>query len=150
MSQSSYFKSRPDLLTFGGVGRGNLGKTLRVEESGWSLVDRINKCPWYLIGRIVLDSLSLGDLGGGVQWFSEFGASGWLGRWKLVGVSGSCTNGLDKAIFPDLTIWGAKGRGKSRKNEVFITYELVIGSEWILIFTRASWLRTLILNPDRH
>ena len=26
MSQSSYFKSRPDLLTLGGVGGGNLGK----------------------------------------------------------------------------------------------------------------------------
>ena len=35
MSQSSYFKYRPDLLTLGGVGGGNLGKkTLRVEESG--------------------------------------------------------------------------------------------------------------------
>ena len=34
MSQRSYFKSRPDLLTFGGVGGGNLGKTLGVEESG--------------------------------------------------------------------------------------------------------------------
>ena len=26
MSQSSYFKSRPDLLTLGGVGGGNFGK----------------------------------------------------------------------------------------------------------------------------
>ena len=34
MSQRSYFKSRPDLLTLGGVGGGNLGKTLGVEESG--------------------------------------------------------------------------------------------------------------------
>ena len=34
MSQSSYFKSRPDLLTLGGVGGGNLGKTLGVEELG--------------------------------------------------------------------------------------------------------------------
>ena len=36
MSQSSYFKSRPDLLTLGGVGGGNRKswKTLRVEESG--------------------------------------------------------------------------------------------------------------------
>ena len=33
MSQSSYFKSRPDLLTLGGVGGGNPGKTLGVEES---------------------------------------------------------------------------------------------------------------------
>ena len=34
MSQSSYFKSRPDVLTLGGVGGGNLGKTLGVKESG--------------------------------------------------------------------------------------------------------------------
>ena len=33
MSQSSYFKSQPDLLTLGGVGGGNVGKTLEVEES---------------------------------------------------------------------------------------------------------------------
>ena len=30
MSQSSYFKSRLDLLTLGGVGGGNLGKTIGV------------------------------------------------------------------------------------------------------------------------
>ena len=34
MSQSSYFKFRPDLLTLGGVEGRNLGKTLGVEESG--------------------------------------------------------------------------------------------------------------------
>ena len=38
MSQSSYFKSRPDLLTLGGGGGGGGNrksrKTLRVEESG--------------------------------------------------------------------------------------------------------------------
>ena len=34
MSQSSYFKSLPDLLTLGGVGGGNLGKKLGVKESG--------------------------------------------------------------------------------------------------------------------
>ena len=34
MSQSSYFKSRPDLLTLGEGGGGNFGKTLGVEESG--------------------------------------------------------------------------------------------------------------------
>ena len=36
VSQSSYFKSRPDLMTLGGVGGGNLKswKTLRVEGSG--------------------------------------------------------------------------------------------------------------------
>ena len=30
-------------------------------------MDRINKCPWYVIDRIVLDILSLEELGGGVQ-----------------------------------------------------------------------------------
>ena len=36
VSQSSYFKSRPDLMTLGGVGGGNLKswKILRVEGSG--------------------------------------------------------------------------------------------------------------------
>ena len=36
MSQSPYFKSRPDPVTLGGVGGGNLEswKTLRVERSG--------------------------------------------------------------------------------------------------------------------
>ena len=36
MSQITYFKSRPDLLTLGGVGGGNRKsrKMLRVEESG--------------------------------------------------------------------------------------------------------------------
>ena len=33
MSQSSYVKSLPDILTLGGYGGGNLGKTLGVEES---------------------------------------------------------------------------------------------------------------------
>ena len=37
MSQSSYFKSRPDPLTFGGVGGGNLGKQLewRNRDEAW-------------------------------------------------------------------------------------------------------------------
>ena len=39
-------------------------------------MDRISKCRKYVIAVIVLDSLSLGELGGGVQCFGEFGASG--------------------------------------------------------------------------
>ena len=37
MSQSSYFKSRPDLLTLGGVGGGNLGKHFewRNRDEAW-------------------------------------------------------------------------------------------------------------------
>ena len=38
-------------------------------------MDRINKCRRYVIDITVLDSLSLGELGGGVQCFGEFGAS---------------------------------------------------------------------------
>ena len=37
---------------------------------------RISKCRRYVIDVTVLDSLSLGELGGGVQCFGEFGASG--------------------------------------------------------------------------
>ena len=37
---------------------------------------RISKCCRYVIDVTVLDPLSLGELGGGVQWFGEFGASG--------------------------------------------------------------------------
>ena len=39
-------------------------------------MDRISKCRRYVIDVTVLDSLSLGELGGGVQCFGEFGASG--------------------------------------------------------------------------
>ena len=37
MSQSSYFKSRPDILTLGGVGGENLGKHLewRNRDEAW-------------------------------------------------------------------------------------------------------------------
>ena len=37
MSQSFYFKSRPDLLTLGGVGGGNLGKHFewRNRDEAW-------------------------------------------------------------------------------------------------------------------
>ena len=70
MSRSSYFESRSNLLTLGGVGGGNWKswKTLIVEESGRSLVDRISKCPRYVIEITVLDSLSLRELG---KFFSD-------------------------------------------------------------------------------
>ena len=51
-----------------------------------------------------------------------------IGRRQLVGVSGTCTNWLDKVVFPDSTIWRAEGRGKIRKNNGFLTFEWVIGS----------------------
>ena len=37
---------------------------------------RISKCRRYVIDTTILDSLSLGELGAGVQCFGEFGASG--------------------------------------------------------------------------
>ena len=39
-------------------------------------MSRIRKCRRYVIEETVLDPLSLGKLGGGVQCFGEFGASG--------------------------------------------------------------------------
>ena len=39
-------------------------------------MDRISKCRRYVIDVTLLDSLSLGELGGGVQCFGEYGASG--------------------------------------------------------------------------
>ena len=111
----------------GGRRRGKSCKILGVEESGWSLVHRISKCPWYIIDVTVLDLLSLLELGEGFSHLASLVLLDVLGRWKLVSVSGSSTNWLDTVVFPDSTIWGAKGRGKIRKNEVFITYEWVIG-----------------------
>ena len=40
------------------------------------MLGRISKCHRYVIDVAVMDSLSLGDLVGGVQCFGEFGASG--------------------------------------------------------------------------
>ena len=59
MSPSSYFKSRPDLLTLGRAGGGNrnLGKPY--------------KCRRYVIDVIGLDPLSLEDLGGGFNAFAS-------------------------------------------------------------------------------
>ena len=37
---------------------------------------RISKCRRYVIDVTGLDPLSLGELGGGAQWFGEFSASG--------------------------------------------------------------------------
>ena len=61
MSQSSYFKSQPDLLTMGGVGGENWKswKMLKVEELVGSLVGRISKCRRYVIEVTELDFCSL-------------------------------------------------------------------------------------------
>ena len=56
MSQSSYFKSRPDLLTLGGAGGGN--------QKSWK---NAYKCRRYVTDVTGLDPLSLGELDGGVQ-----------------------------------------------------------------------------------
>ena len=44
---------------------------------------------------------------------------------------------------------GGGGGGNSEKNEVFLNYERVVGSQWNSIFRRISCLRALILNPDQ-
>ena len=81
MSQMLHFEFESDPGTKGVEGEtGNLGnykswKTLRVERSGWNLVGRISTCRRYVIDVTGLDPLSLGELGGGVQCFGEFGAS---------------------------------------------------------------------------
>ena len=78
MSQSSYFKSRPDLVKLGGVGEetGDLGKRLewRDQEETFQ-VGRISKCRRYVIDVTRLYPLSLWGLGW-VQCFGEFGSSG--------------------------------------------------------------------------
>ena len=63
-SQSSYFKSRPDLLTLGRVGGGKP-----------EILQNAHECRRYVIDVAGLDPLSLVKLGGGVQCFGEFGAS---------------------------------------------------------------------------
>ena len=55
MSQSSYFKSRPDRLTLGGVGGGG----------GSEILENAYQCRRYVIDTTGLDPLSLGELGGG-------------------------------------------------------------------------------------
>ena len=64
VSHNCYFKSQPDLVTFGGgeLGGGNLEswKTLRVEELGWNLVGEKSKRPRYMIDITGTDPLSSG------------------------------------------------------------------------------------------
>ena len=55
-------------------------------------MDRISKCRRYVVEVTVLDSLSLEDLGGGVQYFGEFGVSGRARTMKI----GRCVRELHK------------------------------------------------------
>ena len=82
-----------------------------------------------MIGVTGLDPLSLAELGGEVQCFGKFGASG-RARTIKIGrrVRELNRNWLDKDVLPDSTIWGAEGRGRIGKIEIFFTYEGVIGS----------------------
>ena len=87
---------------------------------------RVSTSSRYVIDVIGMDPLSVG---GGIS--STLAISDFLdvlGRRKLVGVSGIYTNLLDNSRFPDSIIWWAGGRGKIEKNEVFSTYEWVVGS----------------------
>ena len=75
---------------------------------------RISTSSKYVIDIIGTDLLSYGELGeGGISCsLASSVLLDVLGRCKLIGVSGTCTNGLDNSRFPDSTIWGAEGRGK--------------------------------------
>ena len=107
-------------MILGGVGRGNFKswKTLRVERSGWKLVERINTSPRYVINITGLDPQFFGELGGGgFPVLLDV-----LGRWNLVGVSGTCTNWIDNSRLSDTTIWGDLEGGKPWKLEyVYLT-----------------------------
>ena len=48
-------------------------------------MSRINKCCRYVIDVTVMDPLSLEKLGGGIQCFGEFGASGCARTMKISG-----------------------------------------------------------------
>ena len=134
MSQSSYFKSRPDLLTLEGKPE--------ISENAYKYLR-------YVIDVTGLDLYSLVELGGGVQRFGEFGASGRARTMKIgrrVRELHKLTNKVDKVVFTDSIICGADGIGKIKKIEVFLTGSF----NWILMFRRTSWLRAFILNPDCH
>ena len=66
VSQSSYFKSRPDPVALGELGGLKSWKTLRVGGSGRNLVAKISTSPRYVTGITGTDPLSLGELGGGL------------------------------------------------------------------------------------
>ena len=66
MSQSFYFKSRQNSVTLRGVGGGNLKswKALRIEGSGWNLLEKVSTSPRYVIDIKETNPLSLGEFGG--------------------------------------------------------------------------------------
>ena len=70
---------------------GNLGKHLEWRDRGEELVGRISECRRYVIDVTGLDLFSLGDLGGSSALASSVLLDE-LRQWKLVGVSGTCTN----------------------------------------------------------
>ena len=74
----------------------------------------ISKYRRYVIDKTGLDPLCLGELEVGVQCFGEFGASGRARTMEIC----RCVRELHTLtlIFPYSTIWGAEGRGKTRKN----------------------------------
>ena len=123
-------------------------KTLRVERSRWNLMGRIStssRCGIDIIGTDPLFQGSWRDF----QCFGEFGASGCARMMKI----GWRVRDLHKMTwlqsftrFDHLV--GLRERRNWKKNEVFLSYEWVIGPFWSLIFRRISWLRALILNPD--
>ena len=81
VSQSPYFKSRPDQVTLGGVG---VGKP--------EILENAYKSCRFVIDVTGLGPLSLGELGGGIQCFGEFGASRRARTMKI----GRCVRELHK------------------------------------------------------
>ena len=73
MSQSSYFKSRPDLL--------RLGEWKGKPE----IFENAYNCRRFVIAVTRLDPPSLGELGGRIQRFGEFGTSGRARTMKISG-----------------------------------------------------------------
>ena len=73
--------------------------------------------------------------------------------WNLVGKTSTSPRYVITITGMDPLSLGYLGGGfnseKTRKNEVFLTYEWVIESQWNLIFIRISCLKALILNPEQ-
>ena len=81
-------------------------------------MNRIRKCRIYVIDVTGLDPLSLGELGGGVQCFGEFGASG-RARIMKIGTRVRDLHKLIKAFSPVRPSVRLKGEEKLEKTRHF-------------------------------
>ena len=111
--ERSYASDLPFSIRIGsriGGGEQKSWKTIRVERLGWTLVGRISKCNRFVI-YVTGPALS-GGVRGGSSALASLVLLDMIGQWQKAGMSGTCTNWLDKVIFSDLAIWGAEGKGK--------------------------------------